>query len=80
MAGLEVENSFFFNGLLLPVAIVLRALKKATLCDTPGDTMPARWLNKVLYMVFSSEKYLVGRFQLPVGLSVCAILRKKRVG
>jgi len=77
-AGLEVENSFYFNGLLLPVAVGMRWLKALMRSDAPDDTMPSGWLNRALYRVFSSERHLVGRMRLPLGLSVCAILKAKQ--
>lgn len=77
-AGLDVESTFYFNGLLLPVAIGLRWLKALTKSDTPDDTVPAAWLNRLLYRVFSAERHLIGRVPLPVGLSVCAILKAKQ--
>lgn len=79
-AGLEVENSFYFNGLLLPVAVGMRWLKALMRSAAPDDTMPSGWLNKALFRVFSAEKHLVGRLRLPLGLSVCAILKEKQAG
>lgn len=79
LAGLEVEKCFYFNGLLLPVAIGLRGLKALLRNDSPDDTMPSPWLNKALYTVFSSERHLIGRIPMPVGLSVCAILKRDQV-
>lgn len=79
-AGLDVEHHFYFNSLLLPVAVGTRWLKALMRSDAPDDTMPATWLNKTLFRVFSSEKHLVGRLSLPLGLSVCAILKEKKAG
>lgn len=75
-AGLDVVYSFYFNALLLPVAIATRALKTVLRSDNPDDVMPSPWLNKALYRVFSSERHLVGTMRMPVGLSVCAVLTK----
>lgn len=74
--GLKVEECFYFNSLLLPVAIGLRALKAITRSDAPDDTMPSPWLNKLLYTVFSWERNFIGRIHLPLGLSVCAVLKQ----
>ncbi|WP_306117700.1 MULTISPECIES: class I SAM-dependent methyltransferase [unclassified Roseitalea] len=73
-AGLAVQDCFYFNSLLLPVAVAMRAVKAALRSDSPDDTLPANWLNGALYRVFASERHLVGRLPMPVGLSVCAIL------
>ena len=77
-AGLEVADSFYFNSLLLPLAVGVRSMKALKGSDVPDDRMPSDWVNRLLYKVFSSEKHLVGRFRAPFGLSVCAILQQKR--
>lgn len=74
-AGLVVESSFYFNTLLLPVALGLRAAKGLMGRDTPDDTLPRPWLNRFLYRVFSLEQHLVGRIAPPIGLSLCAVLK-----
>lgn len=75
-AGLVVEHVFYFNTLLLPVAIAMRAVKGLLGRDSPDDTLPSPWLNRLLHTVFSSERHLVGRLPAIIGLSVCAVLRK----
>lgn len=75
-AGLTVEKTFYFNSFLLPVAIGLRALKALLGRRTPDDSLPSPWLNTLLRKVFASERHLVGRIGLPVGLSVCAIISR----
>lgn len=73
-AGLTVDRCFYFNTLLLPVAMALRASKTLLGRDSPDDTLPAPWLNRALYAVFALERHLVGRVDLPIGLSLCAVL------
>ncbi len=75
-AGLELKYSFYANYLLLPVAIVLRALKSLMRSESPDDQMPSGLLNRVLYRVFAFERHLIGRMKMPAGLSVCAVLAK----
>lgn len=75
-AGLVAERCFYFNSFLLPVAVGMRAVKAVLRSDSPDDTMPSTGLNRALYAVFASERHLVGRIGLPIGLSVCAILRR----
>ena len=77
-AGLEVTECGYFNSFLLPVAIGMRALKKLIRSDAPDDTMPSATLNNLLYRVFSSERHLIGKLRMPAGLSVFAVVRKKR--
>jgi SAM-dependent methyltransferase len=75
-AGLRVERSFYFNSFLLPVAVGLRAAKALTRSAAPDDTLPGPLLNRALRRVFASERHLIGRLRLPIGLSVCAILAR----
>jgi SAM-dependent methyltransferase len=79
-AGLQVEQSFYFNTFLLPVAMALRGIKALTRSQAPDDTLPGPGLNKALYTVFSSERHLIGRLRMPIGLSVCAILVRPATG
>jgi len=78
--GLKVEKIFYFNSFLLPVAIGLRAAKALFQRSSPDDSLPAPWLNTPMRMVFASERHLIGRISLPVGLSVCAVISKGPVG
>ena len=75
-AGLRVSYSSYFNTFLLPLAIATRAIKKLIRSDAPDDTFPPRWLNRALKRIFGSERHLVGRLPLPVGLSLAAVLEK----
>lgn len=76
-AGLEVDRVFYFNSLLLPVAMAVRWLKAITGRDTPDDEMPAPWLNAMLCRIFGAERHLVGRIPMPAGLSCGAILKRR---
>jgi len=75
-AGLKVEKIFYFNSFLLPVAIGLRAAKALFRISAPDDSLPSPWLNNSMRLVFASERHLIGRLSLPVGLSVCAVISK----
>lgn len=76
-ADIVVEKSFYFNTLLLPLAIGSRAVKAVTNSDAADDAMPPPWLNRILSDTFSSERHLLGRLSMPVGLSLCAVLKNK---
>jgi hypothetical protein len=41
---------------------------------------PPKWLNALLYNVFRVEKFWVGRFAMPIGVSLLAVVRKIDVG
>lgn len=73
-AGMRVQKSFYFNTFLFPVAVAVRCLKAVMKKEVPDDTLPAPWLNKAMFRVFSSERHLIGRVGMPVGLSLCAVL------
>ena len=75
-AGLTVERSFYFNTLLFPVAVVLRALKRWAGSTSADDTLPGPLLNAALHSVFAFERFFVGRVTVPVGLSLCAVLKR----
>ena len=75
-AGLEVERSGYFNGLLFPLAVAARLLKRLLGGGEGDDAMPARPVNAVLRAVFSSERHLVGRVRFAAGLSVFAVARR----
>ncbi|WP_039396019.1 class I SAM-dependent methyltransferase [Novosphingobium sp. MBES04] len=73
-AGMKVEKSFYFNTLLLPLALATRLLKKASANESPDDSMPSAWLNTLLRYVFASERHVIGRVGTPFGLSLGAII------
>jgi SAM-dependent methyltransferase len=79
-AGLEVEHAFYFNSLLFPLAISMRALKAAIRSQTPDDDMPGPLANALLKRVFATERSFVGRLSMPFGLSLCAVLKPKQSG
>jgi hypothetical protein len=38
-------------------------------------TMPSRYINALLFRIFSVERLVVGRFRLPLGVSLIAVAR-----
>ena len=74
-AGLEVEHSFYFNTALFPVAVAMRALKRLTGSTSADDTLPSPLVNSAMHAVFASERHLVGRVAMPLGLSLGAVLK-----
>lgn len=74
-AGLEVEHAFYFNTLLFPLAVTIRALKSTLGSEAPDDDMPGPHVNRLLRAVFRTERHLVGRIAMPFGLSLCAVLK-----
>jgi len=79
-AGWEPLRSTYFNGLLLPVAIVHRRLaRRSHLVDEPVSDLqrtPER-LNTLLEWPLDLEARLIARgLRIPAGLSLAAVFRK----
>lgn len=72
-AGFTVEKISYYNMWLFPLAAGVRLLKNALKIKDQGDiSMPSLLLNKVFYMIFSSEQKQLQRGTLPFGLSIIA--------
>jgi SAM-dependent methyltransferase len=75
-AGLRIADLSYFNTLLFPLAAVVRIKDRLLHQSTAsGTAMPARPLNRFFHLVFSAERFLVGRLPLPFGVSLLAVLR-----
>lgn len=74
--GLQVERCSYFNFLLLLPITAVRWLKTLFRIKDSDDQVPGPVANKLLYIIFASERYLLQRFNLPVGVSLFAVARK----
>lgn len=78
-AGWRCEHATHFNSLLLPAAIVLRALeriKPATTTSSLDLWVPPFPLNTLLRQPLNLEAMLIGRgISIPAGLSLLAVFR-----
>ncbi len=75
-AGFEVERVTHLNTVLLPLAILWRLIMKLN-SEGRSDVQPVwRPLNAALQWLLSLERHFIKHWNLPVGLSVCAVLRK----
>ena len=70
---MRLDKIGYFNSLLFPIAIAERAASKLRGKDDGDVLLPPAPLNRALEAVFASERYLVGRFPLPPGLSLFAV-------
>jgi len=70
---LILEQTGYFNSLLFPLAIAERSVSKMRGKDDADVKMPAAPLNAALEKTFALERYLIGRFPLPPGLSLFAV-------
>ncbi len=77
-AGLEVAYASYFNTILFPLIFGARLLGKlrAGKRESGDLTMPGPWINRLLFTFFSSERFVLGRWSLPFGVSAMAIARK----
>lgn len=75
-AGFEVERITHLNTVLFPLAMLKRLLTKLNK-ERKSDIQPV-WepVNTVLRWLLSSERHIIKHWNLPVGLSICAVLRK----
>ncbi len=75
-AGFVVERITHLNTVLLPLAILRRLVTKLS-GEGKSDVQPV-WLplNAALRWLLSLERHFIKHWNLPVGLSVCAVLRK----
>ncbi len=75
LAGLQVTRATYFNMFLFPLAVTARLLDRLRKRETSSgmSTPPAFW-NACLQRIFSSERALLARANLPFGLSMLAVL------
>lgn len=79
-AGFEVERATYFNTWLFPPAAAVRWGKR--LVRRPGRTpqadldLPTGRLDRVLTAIFASERHVVTRWSMPVGVSLLVVARR----
>jgi SAM-dependent methyltransferase len=77
-AGFEIEKITYFNTILFPIVFIVRMLNNVLKRNGESDVdMPNRSLNFILQKIFSVEKYLLRFINLPFGVSLLAVVRKK---
>lgn len=78
-SGLEVEKISYFYGFLLPIAVFFRMLKSLMNKKSASDfiTLPDA-LNNFLLKIIGIENTLIQKVNLPFGLSLVCIARKKK--
>jgi SAM-dependent methyltransferase len=76
-AGLEPLYVSHFNSWLFPLVAAVRLLKKLLArSESADDGMPPTILNKLLRLVFASERLVVPRWPLPFGVSLMLVARR----
>lgn len=75
-AGYELDTLSYFNTLLFPLVAGARVARRLCAGGRKDDLAPpAPWLNGLLKEIFAAERHLVGKFPLPVGVSLLAVAR-----
>lgn len=80
-AGYEVRYLSYYNFILFPAVASIRLLQRATGIKAARDghshdlRMPSRLMNTILLKIFASERYLVGGWSLPFGVSLIVLAR-----
>jgi 2-polyprenyl-3-methyl-5-hydroxy-6-metoxy-1,4-benzoquinol methylase len=78
-AGFHVQHVSYFNTALLPVVATARlaqGLRKRPVAPHSDFTMPSAPVNATLTWVLGSERRIVARTGLPVGVSLIAVLTR----
>lgn len=70
----SIKKASYFNTLLFPVALLDRLLFSKN--KKSYSLNPNKLINNILYIIFSIEKYLVPRVNLPFGVSLILIAGK----
>lgn len=80
LADAEMLVLSHYNSLLFPLAATQRLASKALgTHNTAGDLrLPTPIINSLLSRIMGSEKHVLGRLSLPFGLSLIAVVRKRR--
>jgi SAM-dependent methyltransferase len=77
--GLHVVRSTYFNTLFFPLISVIRSAKKVFQSEhSTSDfaTGSSPFLNRILTVLFSAERFVLPYVTLPVGVSIILVLRK----
>jgi hypothetical protein len=81
-AGLGNFQLAYFNTLLFPVIATIRAVRRlagrSNRSRSDFEGSHPGLLNSILSRVFRSERHLIGRIPMPVGISLMAIYRENR--
>jgi SAM-dependent methyltransferase len=77
-SGFAIDYLSYYNFLLFPAIAGVRLAQRLD-SSVPGSngrhdlTMPPRLVNTLLSHLFSSERFVLGRFRFPIGVSLIAL-------
>lgn len=76
-AGFSVERISYFNTLLFPLVVLVRALNRLFRRSGADDlSLPNRYANAALTGLFGCEKWLLRYLSFPFGVSILAVARR----
>lgn len=78
----EVVKCSYFNFLLFPMAFIVRKVKAALHIEKPDLEVAGKQsiVNTILTKLFTFEKFLLSKGDLPYGVSLVAIVKKCNLG
>jgi len=77
----DIEKISYFNFILfIPIAIIILIKNLFNPASKKQSNLKKTnlFLNKIFYLLFNLEKYLLRHFQLPFGLSIIVICKRKK--
>lgn len=77
-AGFTMAYLSYYNFILLPAIALARALSRVTRRPMRGEhdlVMPPAIVNQILFRIFASERRLIGKRCIPLGVSLIALAR-----
>lgn len=74
--GFEIEKITYFNFFLFPPFMIIRLIHKISNIKKV-ESEKIGIFNDILYKIFSLEKYILRKFNLPFGSSVLALCKLK---
>ncbi len=77
-AGFETVYLSYYNFFLFPFVAVARLVRRraASPDGTHDLDVPIEPFNRLLYLVFSSERFILGKLSFPIGISLIALGRR----
>ena len=73
-AGLRFDQLNYFNSLLFPIAVTQRLAAKVFGNESQGNATLPGPMNNLFEKIFVLERYAIGRFPLPLGLSLVTLV------
>ena len=79
-ASLTVQRLSYCHALTLGPAVLVRWVKEKAPAERESDFLPVpSWMNRLLLGYYMAESYWLRRWNLPCGLSLCAVAQKPQV-